>query len=178
MTDPVAHIQVDPTDSPSTPSWFGEVAVVAHALQRYGVLGAIKERVRFVRARMGKYELIDFAAMLIGYAVSGEPTLRAFCERVQPFASEFMALFGRADLPTPPTLSRYLAVLDQPCVEALRTLFLEDPAFALAVRHTTRRAMGSAGWAVAARGCGWHQTSGEPSCASSDGRSASGASPF
>src|SRR5579864_26148 len=37
-----------------------------------------------------------------------------------------MALFGRADLPTPPTLSRYLAVLDQPCVEALRTLFLED----------------------------------------------------
>ncbi len=53
MTDPVVHIQVDPTDSPSTPSWFGEVAVVAHALQRYGVLGAIQERVRFVRARMG-----------------------------------------------------------------------------------------------------------------------------
>src|SRR5258708_35467718 len=126
MTDPVVHIQVEPTDSPSTPPWFGEVAVVAHALQRYGVLGAIKERVRFVRARMGKYELIDFAAMLMGYAVRGKPTLRAFCERVQPFASEFMALFGRADLPTPPTLSRYLAVLDQPCVEALRTLFLED----------------------------------------------------
>jgi hypothetical protein len=56
----------------------------------------------------------------------GEPTLRAFCERVQPFASAFMALFGRADFPTPPTLSRYLAVLDQPSVEALRTLFLED----------------------------------------------------
>src|SRR5256885_11922942 len=126
MTDPVAHIQVDPTDSPSTPSWFGEGAVVAHALQRYGVLKAIQERVRFVRARMGKYELIDFAAMLIGYAVSGEPTLRAFCERVQPFASAFMALFGRSDFPTLPTLSRYLAVLDQPCVEALCTLFLED----------------------------------------------------
>lgn len=73
MTDPVVHIQVDPTDSPSTPSWFGEVAVVAHALQRYGVLSAIKERVRLVRARMGKYELIDFTAMLLGYAVSGEP---------------------------------------------------------------------------------------------------------
>src|SRR5258708_15050434 len=126
MTDPVVHIQVDPTDSPSTPSWFGEVAVVAHALQRYGVLKATEERVRFGRAGMGKYELIDFAAMLIGYAVSGEPTLRAFCERVQPFASAFMALFGRADFPTPPTLSRYLAALDQPCVEALRTLFLED----------------------------------------------------
>jgi hypothetical protein len=65
MADPVVHIHVDPTDSPSTPSWFGEVAVVAHALQRYGVLDAIKERVRFVRARMGKYELIDFTAMRV-----------------------------------------------------------------------------------------------------------------
>ena len=126
MTDSVVQIQVDPTNTPSTPSWFGEVVVVTHALQRHGILKAIEERVRFVRARMGKYELIDFVAMLIGYAVSGEPTLRAFCERVQPFASAFMALFGRADFPTPPTLSRYLAVLDQPCVEALRTLFLED----------------------------------------------------
>src|SRR5258708_14263788 len=32
----------------------------------------------------------------------------------------------RSDLPDPATLSRYLAALDQPCVEALRTLFLED----------------------------------------------------
>src|SRR5579864_9577865 len=37
-----------------------------------------------------------------------------------------MALFGRSELPDPATLSRYLAVLDHPCVEALRTLFLED----------------------------------------------------
>src|SRR5258708_40269728 len=123
MTDPPVHIQAALTSVPSTPSWFGEVAVVAHAFNRFGLMKAIEERVRFVRARMGKYELIDFMAMLIGYAVSGEPTLRAFCERAQPFASAFMALFGRADLPTPPTLSRYLAVLDQSCVEALRTLF-------------------------------------------------------
>jgi len=126
MTDPTIQIQVDPTNAPSMPSWFGEVVVVAHALQRFGVVKAIEERVRFVRARMGKYELIDFVAMLIGYAMSGERTLQAFCERVQPFADPFMALFGRADLPNPATLSRYLAVLDQPCVEALRTLFLED----------------------------------------------------
>jgi hypothetical protein len=126
MTDPVVHIQVDPTNAPSTPFWFGEVAIVAHAFQQYGLLKAIEERVRFVRARMGKYELIDFVAMLIGYAVSGERTMQAFCERVQPFAPAFMALFGRADFPNPATLSRYLAVLDQPCVEALRTLFLED----------------------------------------------------
>ena len=130
MTDPVVHILVDPTDSPSTPPWFGEVAVVAHALQRYGILNAIQERVRFVRARMGKYELIDFVAMLIGYAVSGEPTLRAFCERVQPFASAFMALFGRADFPASPTLSRYLAVLvvnDPKCARFLPSIWHSCP---------------------------------------------------
>jgi hypothetical protein len=54
MTDPVVQIQVDPTNSPSTPPWFGEVAVVTHALQRHGILKAREERVRFVRARMGK----------------------------------------------------------------------------------------------------------------------------
>ncbi len=125
MTDPSFHIQASLTSVPSTPSWFGEVAVVAHAFKQFGLSKAIEE-VRFVRARMGKYEMIDFVAMLIGYAVSGERTLGAFSQRVRPFAEAFMALFGRSELPDPVTLSRYLAVLDQPCVEALRTLFLED----------------------------------------------------
>lgn len=37
-----------------------------------------------------------------------------------------MALFGRNDLPCRSTLSRFLAALDQPSVEALRLLFQED----------------------------------------------------
>jgi hypothetical protein len=37
-----------------------------------------------------------------------------------------MALFGRSNLPHRSTLSRFLAALDQPTVEALRSLFLED----------------------------------------------------
>jgi len=53
MTDSVVQIQVDPTNTPSTPSWFGEVDVVTHALQRHGILKAREARVRFVRARMG-----------------------------------------------------------------------------------------------------------------------------
>ncbi len=64
--------------------------------------------------------------VLIGYAVSGEPTLKAFYERLWPFASTFMALFGRNALPCHSTLSRFLAALDQPGVEALRLLFQED----------------------------------------------------
>jgi hypothetical protein len=84
---------------------------------------AIEERVRFARARMGDYEVIDFVVMLIGYAVSGERTLQSFYQRLLPKASPFMALFGRANLPHPATLSRDLSALDQAAVEALRTLF-------------------------------------------------------
>lgn len=64
--------------------------------------------------------------MLIGYGVSAEPTLQAFYERLAPFAEPFMALFGRNQLPHRSTLSRFLAALDQPTMEALRTLFQED----------------------------------------------------
>ena len=99
---------------------------MARVFTQLGLLKAIEERVRFARARMGNYEVIDFLVMLIGYAVSGERTLDAFSERVAPFAGAFMALFGRANLPHPATLSRFLAALDQPAVEALRTLFEED----------------------------------------------------
>ncbi len=79
-----------------------------------------------VRARFGHYDLIDFVAVLIGYILSGEPTLQAFYERLAPFAESFMALFGRDQLPHHSTLSRFLAALDQAPVEALRTLFRKD----------------------------------------------------
>ena len=56
----------------------------------------------------------------------GEPTLKAYYERLLPFASPFMALFGRDRLPDRSTLSRFLAAINQATVEALRTLFQED----------------------------------------------------
>ena len=120
------NIQTSAHSVPSTPSWFGEVTLFAHHLQRQGVLAAIEEQVRFARRRFGRYEVIDFLAVLFGYAISGERTLEAFYERLQPWASAFMALFGRDRLPARSTLSRFLASLDQAAVEALRTLFLND----------------------------------------------------
>jgi len=72
------------------------------------------------------YDVIDFVAVLFGYAISGERTLEAFYQRLQPFAPVFMALFGRERLPSRSTLSRFLASLTQPAVEALRALFLDD----------------------------------------------------
>src|SRR5713226_6980867 len=71
-------------------------------------------------------QLIDFLAILFGYAISGERTLEAFYQRLQPFAVPFMALFERDRLPARSTLSRFLAALTEAPVEALRTLFLDD----------------------------------------------------
>ncbi len=119
-------IQITPESVPSTPCWFTEVAAFAQVLTHAGTLKAIAEQVRFARARFGQYDLIDFVAVLIGYILSGEPTLKAFYERLAPFAEPFMALFGRNQLPHRSTLSRFLAALDQPPVEALRTLFQKD----------------------------------------------------
>jgi hypothetical protein len=69
---------------------------------------------------------IDFLCVLIGYALSGEGTLKGFYERLTPFATPFMALFGRSELPSRAALSRFLAAIDQPAVEALRALFQKD----------------------------------------------------
>ena len=126
MTHTSVTIQIVPEAMPSTPSWFGEVAAFAQVLTHMGILRAIQEQVRFARARFGRYDLIDFVAVVIGYVLSGEPTLLAFYERLLPFDEPFMALFGRNQLPHRSTLSRFLAALDQPTVEALRTLFQKD----------------------------------------------------
>jgi hypothetical protein len=126
MTHPSVHLQMVAEQKPSVPSWFAEVAIVARVFITSGVLDQIEQQVRFARARFGTYELVDFVAVLIGYAVSAESSLQTFYERLTPFASAFMALFGRKNLPHRSTLSRYLSALDQPTVEALRGLFVDD----------------------------------------------------
>ncbi len=68
MTLSSVTIQITPESRPSTPSWMGEVAAFAQVLTHVGSLKAIQERVRFTRARFGTYELVDFVAVLIGYA--------------------------------------------------------------------------------------------------------------
>src|SRR6266700_3548006 len=123
MIDSAVIIQTSSRSLPSTPSWFGEVVLIIEHLRKQGVLSKLNERVRFRRRRFGQYEVIDFLAVLFGYAISGECTLEAFYERLQPFAVPFMALFGRDQLPARSTLSRFLAALTAEPVEALRTLF-------------------------------------------------------
>jgi hypothetical protein len=100
-------IQTEPYAVSATPAWFGEVTLMIHHVQLQCVLAAIEEQVRFARRRFGRYDVIDFVAVLLGYAMSGERTLETFYERAQPYASAFMALFSRDRLPHRSTLSAF-----------------------------------------------------------------------
>jgi hypothetical protein len=126
IADGSVKIQTTSESNFSTPSWFGEVVVISRYLHKHGVLKKINEHVRFARKRFGRYEVIDFLAVLFGYVISGERTLEEFYQRLQPFAVAFMALFDRDQLPSRSALSRFLAALTEVPVEALRTRFLDD----------------------------------------------------
>src|SRR5881275_1409967 len=126
IADSSVSIQTSSESVPATPSWFGEVALLIPYLGKQGVLSAISAQVRLARRRFGHYEVIDFLAVLFGYAISGERTLEEFYEQLLPFAQPFMALFDRERLPSRSALSRFLASLTWEATEALRTLFLAD----------------------------------------------------
>src|SRR6059058_1637630 len=126
IADSSVIIQTSSESVPATPSWFGEVALIIPYLRKQGVLAAISARVRLTRRRFGHYEVIDFLAVLFGYAISGERTLEEFYEQLLPLAQPFMALFDRERLPSRSALSRFLTSLTWEATEALRTLFLAD----------------------------------------------------
>ena len=86
IADSSVIIQTSSQSEPSPPCWLGEVALMVEYLRKQGALAAISERVQFARRRTGQYEVIDFLAVLFGYAISGERTLEAFYERLVPFS--------------------------------------------------------------------------------------------
>src|SRR2546426_9083023 len=101
MTHSSVQIQIAPEAVPTTPCWFGEVAIVAEILKTYGLVNLIETKVQFARARFDQYDLIDFVAVLIGYGFRGEPTPQAFFFRLAPFFSPFFALLHSSFLPHP-----------------------------------------------------------------------------
>src|SRR5579859_564161 len=123
ILDPCIEIHTSPLDRPSVPAWFAEVVIIARHLETKGLLDAFAHQIRLVRGRFGRYEPIDFLALLLGYAISGERTLADFFERLESFEAAFMALFGRGCLPHRSSLSRFLSDVDGPCLEAFRSLF-------------------------------------------------------
>jgi hypothetical protein len=86
IADGSVKIQTTSESNPSPPSWFGESVLLIGYLRKHGVLSKISEQVRFARRRFGRYEVIDFLAVLFGYEILGERTLQDFYEQLQPFA--------------------------------------------------------------------------------------------
>ncbi|GHO62003.1 hypothetical protein KSC_008950 [Ktedonobacter sp. SOSP1-52] len=115
IANPCIEIQTSEEPRPAVPPWFGEVTIIVQYLVTKRLLDAFAQKVRLIRARFGRYEPIDFLALLLGYAISGERTLEAFLGRLAPFGSAFMALFGRRYCPHWASLSRFLAAVDRPC---------------------------------------------------------------
>jgi hypothetical protein len=126
IANPCIEIRTSEEARPAVPPWFAEVTIMVQYLTTKGLLDAFAQKVRLIRGRFGRYEPIDFLALLLGYAISGERTLEAFFARVAPFGSAFMALFGRRCCPNRASLSRFLADVDRPCLEAFRTLFQQS----------------------------------------------------
>ena len=162
MTHSNVRFQVDPASVPSTPSWMEEVAAVAHILSQTGIISAIEDQVQFARARFGTYDTIDFVVVLFSYALSGEPTIAAFYDRLAPFVQEFLALFDRQHLPSRSALSRFLAALDEKTVEALRTQFQSDLFERTTAFPTPGGLWDRVGQRLYGDGCGWDPTSGSP----------------
>jgi len=106
ISNPCIEVQTTSENRFSVPAWFAEVVIIARYLEKKGRISAFAHQVRLVRGRFGTYEPIDFLALLIGYAISGERTLADFFERLAPFETAFMALFGRRGLPHRSSLSR------------------------------------------------------------------------
>lgn len=66
IADSSVNIQTTLESTPSTPSWFGEVVLISSYLRKHALLSKINEQVRFARKRFGRYEVIDFLAVLFG----------------------------------------------------------------------------------------------------------------
>jgi len=126
LAESSGKIQATSASHPSTPSWFGDVVIISSSLRTHGVLGTISEQGRVARKRCGRAERIDVLTVLFGSALSGERTLEALYERLQPCAVPFMAVCERDPVPSRSALSRFVAAVTEEAVEALRTRFLKD----------------------------------------------------
>jgi hypothetical protein len=72
IPDSCIEVHTSPLDRPSVPAWFAEVVIMARHLAKKEILDAFAHRVRLIRGHFGSYEPLDFLALLIGYAISGE----------------------------------------------------------------------------------------------------------
>jgi hypothetical protein len=124
----LAGLEITTTEqsNPVIPAWLAEALLVGQYWHQSGLLERLQQQVRVSRGRMGHYEVCDFVLLLLAYAVSGVETLKLFFEQLESIKPVLMSLWKRVRCPVAATLSRFLAAVDEPAVEQLRSLFEAD----------------------------------------------------
>jgi hypothetical protein len=117
------HLSSSSASEPSAAPWLTQAIVLLRAWWSGWLLLPLVECVRLVRGRAGKFEVMDFVLVLVAYASSRAATLEDFYEQAQPTAQALMGAWGRSEMPSRSALSRFLAAVTAPTVEALRDFF-------------------------------------------------------
>ena len=94
------------------PEWSSEGAILAEWLEKEGVLEEIGERLRVQRE--GGYVGLDVLLFFLFFFASGLSIgIKEFGRRTKSYRRELGALGGRIQLPTPPSVSRFLGSVEE-----------------------------------------------------------------
>ena len=116
-------IHASASSQPMAPAWTTEAVVVLRTLWAQWVLPALAQQVPVVRGRAGTYVVLDVVLVLMAYAVSGTPHLKAFYAQAVPVKTALAGVWLRDKWLSRSALSRFLADFSASSVDALRTLF-------------------------------------------------------
>ncbi|MDO9016513.1 MAG: hypothetical protein Q7V43_06340 [Myxococcales bacterium] len=119
-------IETTPEAAPTAPPWFAEALAVLRALRVSGLWASLPDRLRVERGRAGIYVAADFVLVLLTFAVSDAPHLKAFFQQLAPVASALGALWDRAVLPSRAALSRFLGAVRPHHVTRFAAMLLDD----------------------------------------------------
>ena len=119
-------IETTPESAASPPAWFAHAAVVLRAVRVCALGAALGERMRVARKRAGAYVALDYILLLLTFALSDEPHLKALFDHLAPLATALPALWDRTALPSRSALSRFLRAVTPAHVRLLATSLLDD----------------------------------------------------
>jgi len=119
-------IETTPEAALTAPPWLAEALAVLRALRVSGLFSALPDRLRVERGRAGTYVAADFLLVLLAFAVSDAPHLKAFFAQLPPVARALGAVWDRTALPSRAALSRFLDAVQPHHVTRFAAMLLDD----------------------------------------------------
>lgn len=119
-------LTTSPEPDPALPPWWAQGLLLMLRARDSGVLTGMQQTVRVPRGRIGRYEVCDFAAVLILYALSAAATLETLYAVMPRCAPALFAAWRRERVPSRSALCRFLQEVSPSALEALRAVLFED----------------------------------------------------